>query len=392
MTEIDRKIHALNTEKGRYRHDVITFLKQLVSTPSPSKNEHKVAQLVIKEMRHLGYDSVRKDDIGNVIGTIGKGSPTILYDAHMDTVGIGDEKKWKYPPYSARIIGGKLFGRGASDDKGCIAAMVYAGAIAKHLGLLRGITLHVVASVQEELAEGEGMEYLFSKGRLRPDIVLIGEPTNLCIAYGNRGKVGLRITVRGRSGHAGLPEKTDNVIYRTSEIALKIKQLNKRLQPAPPFGKGSIAVTNIQCSGASENTTPDNCTISIDRRLNTRETRVSIVQQLKQIAGKGAKIEITKKFFPAWTVSRESVLVRSARRCYRLLYGAGPRIYLWSFCTNGSYTMGERGIPTIGFGPGKEECCHKSNEHICYEDVINVIPFYALFPIIVKEGMENVYR
>ena len=229
MTEIDRKIHALNTEKGRYRHDVITFLKQLVSTPSPSKNEHKVAQLVIKEMRHLGYDSVRKDDIGNVIGTIGKGSPTILYDAHMDTVGIGDEKKWKYPPYSARIIGGKLFGRGASDDKGCIAAMVYAGAIAKHLGLLRGITLHVVASVQEELAEGEGMEYLFSKGRLRPDIVLIGEPTNLCIAYGNRGKVGLRITVRGRSGHAGLPEKTDNLIFRTSEIALKTKQLEKHI-------------------------------------------------------------------------------------------------------------------------------------------------------------------
>jgi len=392
MTEMDIKIHALNVEKNRCQHNVIAFLRKLVSTPSPSKSEHKVAQLVIKEMRHLGYDSVRKDNIGNVIGTIGRGKLTILYDAHMDTVGIAGSKKWKYPPYSARIVGGKLFGRGASDDKGCIAAMVYAGAIAKCLGLLRGITLHVVASVQEELAEGQGMECLFGKGRLRPDIVLIGEPTNLCIAYGNRGKTGLKITVRGSSGHAGLPEKTDNVIYRTSEIALKIKQLNKQLSPASPFGKGSIAVTNIQCSSASENTTPDNCTISIDRRLNTRETRASIVQQLRRVAGKGTKIEITKKLFPAWVISEKSVLVRSARKCYRLLYGSRPRTYLWSFCTNGSYTMGERGVPTVGFGPGKEECCHKSNEYICYEDVTNAILFYALFPIVVKEGMENEHR
>ena len=136
------------------QEDLVSFLREIVEIPSPSCEEKEVAERTKSEMERLGYDEVRIDSFGNVIGKIGDGDKIILYDSHMDTVGIGDPDSWSHDPFKGKVEDGIIYGRGTGDNKGGLASMVYGGAVAKKMGKLEGITLYVVGSVQEEVADG----------------------------------------------------------------------------------------------------------------------------------------------------------------------------------------------------------------------------------------------
>lgn len=359
---------------------LVRFLRDIVAIPSPSGKEKKVSSRIRKEMRDAGFDRVDVDSLGSVIGQIGKGKIKILYDAHIDTVNIGNIKNWRYNPYGSKHKNGIVYGRGACDDKGSVAALIYAGRLIKRLRLEDNYTLYITASVREELAEGEGIKYAIKCIGVRPDYIIIAEPSNLNIIRGHKGRVGLKITTKGNPVHASTPEKGINAIYRMTPLLRRIDELNKKFRLNSPLGKGVISITEIKSHSSSHNTIPYNCTVYLDRRTTDKESKEKVIKELRRIAGRNNKVEIVDKFFPAWILEKEHPLVKSAVKTYKILFGKQPNICLWPFCTNGSYTMGNRKIPTIGFGPGEAKFAHVANEQIKTKEVLQAVTFYATFP------------
>jgi len=359
---------------------LVNFLREMVRIPSLSGQEAKVARRVKEEMVNAGFDEVFIDGIGNVVGRIGSGKVRILYDAHIDTVDIGDRKSWSHDPFGAEYKGGIVYGRGACDDKAGVASAIYGGKLIVDVGLRADYTLFVSASVQEESAGGKGIEYLITKDRIRPDFIVLAEPTSLNIIRGHKGRVGIKISLRGKSAHAGTPGKGINAIYRMAPLIQKIEKLNRKLPSSPPLGKGTITVTKIECEKASLNAIPDNCSVYIDRRTNTEETEESVKSGLRTIIGKAGKLEILQKFFRAWELPRTHPLVVSSIESYAALFDKKPKIVLWPFCSNGSYTVGERKIPTIILGPGEEKFAHSAGEQVKVEHLTRASMFYALLP------------
>ncbi|MDO8735155.1 MAG: YgeY family selenium metabolism-linked hydrolase [Elusimicrobiota bacterium] len=373
----------------KFENDCLKFLLKMVSTKSLSKNEKAVSQVVAIEMRKLKYDDVKIDKLGSVIGKIGTGDKKILFDAHIDTVGIADVKQWKTDPFKAVYKNGIIYGRGSCDDKGCVASMVYAGALLKQTALKcrlqKDFTLYVSASVQEEIAEGYGIDLLLKSLKFRPDCVVIGEPSGLKIVRGHKGRAEIKITTKGKSCHASIPDEGENAIYKMLPLIKNIDSLNKKYKITSQLGKPVISVTQIETKNASINTIPDNCSIYIDRRTVENETKQEITDELKNACGKNVKIDYLKKFFNAWVLPREHYLVKSAVSSYKKAYKKNTEALLWPFCTNGSFTMGERKIPTIGFGPGEEKFAHVANEQLRFNDVLIAIKFYSIFPLTFSE-------
>lgn len=364
-----------------YRDDILKFLKDIISIKSLSTLEKDVGIRVAEEMKMLGYDSVSIDGLGSVIGRIGSGRKKILYDAHTDTVGIADIKQWRTDPFKAVYRNGMVYGRGACDDKGCVAAMVYAGGLLKKAGLLGDFTLYVTASVQEEIAEGHGIDYLLKHISFKPDAVIIGEPSNLKIIRGHKGRAEIKMTMKGKACHASIPDKGENAIYRMMPLISKIAALNKTYKKTSELGAPVISVTQIETRNASLNTVPDNCSIYIDRRTIERETKKGITSELRTACGKEVNIDYLKKIFNAWILPEKHCLVTSAVDAYKQIFQTDPAVELWPFCTNGSFTMGARRFPTIGFGPGEESFCHVANERISFSEVLKAIEFYSIFPL-----------
>src|SRR3989339_128099 len=297
---------------NKFENDCLKFLLKMVSTKSLSKNEKAVSEIVAKEMRKLKYDDVKIDKLGSVIGKIGAGRKKILFDAHIDTVGIADIKQWKTDPFKAVYKNGIIYGRGSCDDKGCVASMVYGGGLIKKLGLLNDFTLYVSCSVQEEIAEGYGINLLLKNLKFKPDCVVIGEPSNLKIIRGHKGRVEVKITVKGKACHASIPHEGENAIYKTLPLIRGISELNKKYKNTSQLGKPVISVTQIETKNASINTIPDNCSFYIDRRTVENETKQEITDELKAACGKNVKIDYLKKFFNAWVLPSEHYLVKSA--------------------------------------------------------------------------------
>jgi putative selenium metabolism hydrolase len=371
------------------------FLQDLVRIPSLSAQEEAVAIRLADEMRKVGFADVWTDRIGNVIGRIGAGSgPKLLFDGHMDTVDVGDPARWSVPPYDAVIRDGVLYGRGACDMKGGLAAMVYAAKSLLDSGIELKGDLYVAGVVQEEPFEGRAVQALIEEEGLRPDFVVLGEPSNLQVKLGHRGRVEIRVEVQGKAAHASTPELGDNAIHNAARLIFGIELLAPRLATDPFLGQGTIAVTEIESEAASRNAIPDCCIFYIDRRLTLGETERKALAEVQNIVNTeevDARVEITEQramsysgygfrarsSFPAWVLPEDSHLVQATVRSVRDALGYRPRLGRWGFSTDGTYTAGVANIPTIGFGPGEERYAHTQDEQIRLNDVVDAARVYA---------------
>ncbi len=377
------------------QQNLITFLQDLVAIPSPSGDERGVAERLKQEMERLGFDEVWIDRVGNVVGRIGPGQgPQLLFDAHMDTVGVGDPQTWTYDPFAATIKNGMLYGRGASDMKGALASMVYGAALLKRSGVPLAGDLYVVGVVQEEPCEGCAIRLLIEEEDIRPDWVVLGEPSNLQVSRGHRGRLELCVTVRGRAAHASMPQYGDNAIYNAARLIFALDLLAASLPEDPFLGKGTLAVTQIYNTGGSRNAIPDSCTLIIDRRLTLGETEGKALAEIQGVVireGVRAEIGVMEYHFtsytglehkvpqryPAWVLPEDHPLVQAAAWAARQVTRERPTIGRYNFSTDGAYTMGIAGIPTVGFGPGEESQSHAADEHIRLADCITATHVYA---------------
>jgi putative selenium metabolism hydrolase len=379
-----------------YEPDMVRFLRDLVAIPAESSQEGPVVRRIRQEMLKVGFDEIRIDPMGNILGRIGCGSKIIMMDSHTDTVGVGDPKEWAWDPYQGKVEDGYIYGRGASDQRGGMASMVYAAKIIKDLDLLGDYTLWIVGSVQEEDCDGLSWIYILKEGGIRPDCVVLTEPTNLRVYRGHRGRMEIEVHMRGRSCHASAPERGDNPVYKMAPLIAQIEQLNARLKDDPFLGKGTIAITEIRSLTPSLCAVPGACSIHLDRRLTAGETLESAVAEVAALpAAAGAEIEVLeyarpsytglvypmKKYYPTWVLAEKHPLVQSAVLAYQTLHNEPPVVDKWVFSTNGVGSMGVMGVPTIGFGPGEEDVAHSVIERIPIEHLVQAAQFYAAFPL-----------
>lgn len=379
-----------------YHEDVIALTRDLVRLPSLSGQEEQVAKRLADEMERLGFDAVTIDPVGNVVGRIGSGrGPVLLFNGHMDTVGVGDPNAWQHDPFGGEVVEGRLYGRGAADMKGPLAAMVYGARLFRErMGNALPGTVYVVGVVQEEPREGMAMKALVEEEGVRPDFVLLGEPSNFQVKRGHRGRVEIRVVTRGRACHASNPSAGENALYAAARIIFGIELLATQLPNDPVLGPGTIAVTHLESFAASRNAIPDRAELVIDRRLTLGETEVKALAEIQSIVQKeGVRAEVFvpeyevesythyrirgREYYPAWLLPEDHPFLRKVVRGVERALGMRPTVGTWAFSTDGVYTMGEAGIPTVGFGPGQEEQAHTADEYILTRDLVRAVEAYA---------------
>ncbi|RMD89240.1 MAG: YgeY family selenium metabolism-linked hydrolase [Calditrichaeota bacterium] len=384
-------------EKAKeFETELVAFLKDLVALPRRSGQEADVIARIKKEMESIGYDEIRVDGLGNLMGRLGNGPRVLVIDGHCDVVDIGNLDNWNVDPTGGEIIDGELYGRGACDQKGGLCCAVYAGKLLKETGVPEDLTLWVIASVMEEDCEGLAWKYIIEEDKLKPEAVLITEPTNLNIYRGHRGRLEMKVQTTGVSAHGSAPERGVNAIYKMAPIILEIGKLHQNLKDDAFLGKGSITVTDIRSTAPSLCAVADSCTLHLDRRLTAGETidsALAEVQNLPSLKQAEAKVWVPEytvpsytgkkygmqSYFPTWVLNESHPVLQKAVQSYKNLFGSTPRVDKWTFSTNGVGIMGLYGIPTFGFGPGNEIYAHAPNERIPVEHLHKAVAFYVEF-------------
>jgi putative selenium metabolism hydrolase len=374
------------------------FLRDMIRLPSESCQEKAVIERIKEEMKKVGFDRVEIDPMGNVIGTIGTGKHLIAMDAHIDTVGVGNRDNWKFDPYEGFEDDEIIIGRGASDQEGGMASMVYAGKIIKEMGLEGDYTLAMVGTVQEEDCDGLCWQYIIKESGIKPEFVVSTEPTDGGIYRGQRGRMEIQVKVGGRSAHGSAPERGDNAIFKMGRILGELEELHGHLKTDPFLGKGSLTVSEIFFTSPSRCAVADSCTVSIDRRLTAGEDRGLAIRQIRDlpaVQAAGAEVSLytydrpsyrglvypTDCYFPSWVVPEEHVVIQAAAETYGSLFHEPPRVDKWTFSTNGVAITGMHGIPCVGFGPGKESEAHAADEKTWKADLVRCAAFYAALPL-----------
>lgn len=352
------------------------LLTGLVRLPSLSGEEGAVADFLSRALRT--FCDVELGPGGAVVGELRRDKgPAILLTGHLDTVSPGDEGAWSVPPFSGEVREGRLYGRGAVDMKGAIAAQV-AGA-AQALAELRGTLLFAYVT-HEETAEGLVLGRVLDR-LPRPDLVVLGEPTDLRLGIGHRGRAVLRVEARGRTAHASMPELGDNAIQRLAIVLPKL--LSLPLPRDPMLGKATVTPVSISSSPGGP-VVPDRCTVLLDRRLVRGERLDSVLSLYKEL-DLGVRVEIAREaltaytgevleveeFFPAWLMDPQDPWVQRAQAAL----GNVP-LKVWRFSTDGVESCGRRGIPTVGYGPGDERLAHQPDEHLPLADLEAAVAGY----------------
>ncbi len=386
-----------------YKLEMSGFLREMIAIPSESGREEAVIHRIREEMEKVGFDRVEIDRMGNIIGRIGDGSHLIAMDAHIDTVGVGESANWKHDPYEGYEDDEIIVGRGASDQEGGMASMVYAGRIIKDLGLSGDYTLMITGTVQEEDCDGLCWQYMIREEGLRPEFVVITEPTSCRIHRGQRGRMEIKLTTTGVSAHGSAPERGDNAIYKMAPVISDLKKLNERLTTHDFLGKGTLTVSEIFSASPSRCAVADGCWISIDRRLTLGETAESAIREIRNlpsVRAAGAKVEMyaydtpswrglkypSEAYFPTWLIEAGHPVTRTLVDSYIRLFSEEPVVDKWTFSTNGVSIMGRFGIPCIGFGPGHEDQAHAPNERTWKDELVRAAAMYAVIPGVYLES------
>lgn len=390
----------INKLAKKYEPEMVSFLRDIVAIPSTSGKEERVIARIRQEMEKTGaFDRIWTDPMGNLLGQVGTGPRLIAIDAHIDTVDIGNPAEWKHHPFEGKVEDGFVYGRGAGDQEGAVAPMVYAGKIIKDLGLKsdQWATLFTF-TVQEEDCDGLCWQYIINKDNIRPECVVITDSTNTNILRGHRGRMEIGVTVHGRSAHGSMPHKGDNAAYKIAKIITEIEKLNKTLKKDDFLGKGTISVSYVDCKTPSLCAVPNQAYIHLDRRLTVGETMKSALREVREAVKRAginrAEVKVlhyakpswtglvyeTQSYFPTWVFPESDPQVQAAIHSYERLFNKKPKISRWTFSTNGVAIAGIFGIPCVGFGPAEEDVAHTVNDRVPIEHLVKCAAFYAAYP------------
>ena len=393
--EIQKRVDAAE-------EDIIKFMRDIVAIPSMEGQLKDVGERIAAEMNKLGFDEVRFDKMGNIMGRIGNGKKVIVYDSHIDTVGIGDPDEWEWDPFVGKVENGVLFARGACDEKGSTPGMIYGLSFARDLGLLDGWTAWYFGNMEEWCDGIAPNTFVEVDPGIRPDFVVIGEPTKMNVYRGHKGRLEMRVVSKGKSAHAASNHFGDNAIYKLLPVIAGIRDLEPSLGNHEFLGHGKITVSDMHVQTPSINAVPDEAIIYIDRRMTFGETKEEVVAQVEALIPEEHKASVkveelfydeasytgfvfpVDKYFPAWAYEEDHPLVQAglaAREAFGFEKAPAGK---WEFSTNGIYWAGKAGIPAIGFGPGDETTAHTVLDSVNLDDMVKATAFYAILPSLIK--------
>ena len=426
----------INAAAEGYKADMTRFLRDLVKIPGESCGEKGHVMRIKEEMEKLGFDKVQIDPMGNILGFMGSGQTLIGFDAHIDTVGIGNRDNWEFDPYEGYETDSEIGGRGTSDQMGGIVSAVYGAKIMKDLGLLNDkFQVVVTGTVQEEDCDGLCWQYIIHEDKIRPEFVVSTEPTAGGIYRGQRGRMEIRVDVKGISCHGSAPERGDNAIYKMADILQDIRALNENdaadetqikglvkmldekynpeWEEARFLGRGTVTTSEIFFTSPSRCAVADSCSVSLDRRMTAGETWESCLDEIRALPsvkkyGDDVKVSMYEYsrpswtelvypiecYFPTWVIPKDHKVTKALEDAYKGLYGeerqgndvtsqlrkSRPLTDKWTFSTNGVTIMGRNNIPCIGFGPGAEAQAHAPNERTWKDDLVRCAAVYAALP------------
>ncbi|MGB4596290.1 MAG: YgeY family selenium metabolism-linked hydrolase [Anaerolineaceae bacterium] len=401
--------HEIKTLVSERKDDIIQFLKDICAIPSTDSLIGPVGERIQAEMHKLGFDEARFDKMGNTIGRIGNGPKVLVYDSHIDTVGVGDQDDWEWDPFLGKVENGCLYARGACDEKGSTPGMIYGMAIARDLGLLDDYTIYYLGNMEEWCDGIAPNAFVEADPKVKPDFVVIGEPTKMNIYRGHKGRIELKITTAGRSAHAAVHYLGDNAVYKTINVINQIRDLDRRMRfgmgKHPILGNASIAVTDVSVRTNSINAVPNQFTIFLDRRITLNEPHDEVIDTIRGLIPDYLQTEILveelyydtpsytgfvfplTKYYPAWLMEDTHPLVQAGLKSIQDLWGEDRPLGCWDFSTNGTYWAGKAGIPSIGFGPGDEIYAHSIQENVPLDEVVSSTEFYAYLPKMLKETL-----
>lgn len=421
-----------------YQVDMTRFLRDLIKLKGESCEEGDKAKRIQAEMEKLGFNKTMIDPQGNILGWMGTGKTLIGFDAHIDTVGIGNINNWNFDPIEGFEDETTIGGRGSSDQLGGIVSAVYGAKIMKDLDLLTDkYTVLVTGTVQEEDCDGNCWLYIIEQDGIRPEFVVSTEPTDGGIYRGQRGRMEIRVETTGISCHGSAPERGDNAIYKMAEILKDIEALNENpaegheikglvkmldekynpeYKEANFLGRGTVTTSEIFFTSPSRCAVADSCAISLDRRMTAGETWESCIKEIEDLpACKKHNAKVTmynysrpswtglayeqECYFPTWVTAADHPITKAMEESVISLYGdkrigperempkrsARPLTDKWTFSTNGVAIMGRHNIPVIGFGPGAEDQAHAPNEITWKQDLVTCAAVYAALPKIYTE-------
>ncbi len=426
----------INAAAEGYKADMTRFLRDLVKIPGESCGEKGHVMRIKEEMEKIGFDKVQIDPMGNILGFMGSGQTLIGFDAHIDTVGIGNRDNWEFDPYEGYETNSEIGGRGTSDQMGGIVSAVYGAKIMKDLGLLNDkFQVVVTGTVQEEDCDGLCWQYIIHEDKIRPEFVVSTEPTDGGIYRGQRGRMEIRVDVKGISCHGSAPERGDNAIYKMADILQDIRALNENdaadetqikglvkmldekynpeWEEARFLGRGTVTTSEIFFTSPSRCAVADSCSVSLDRRMTAGETWESCLDEIRALPsvkkyGDDVKVSMYEYsrpswtelvypiecYFPTWVIPKDHKVTKALEDAYKGLYGeerqgndvtsqlrkSRPLTDKWTFSTNGVTIMGRNNIPCIGFGPGAEAQAHAPNERTWKDDLVRCAAVYAALP------------
>ncbi|MCE5208526.1 MAG: YgeY family selenium metabolism-linked hydrolase [Chloroflexi bacterium] len=396
---------TIHLKVNQSRPAIIKMILDIVAIPSMESQIEAVGKRIAEEMRLLHYDEVRFDRMGNILGRIGSGAKVLVYDSHIDTVGIGDPSAWAWDPFIGKIDNGILYARGACDEKGSTPGMVHGLAIARDLGLLDGWTVYYFGNMEEWCDGIAPNSFVEVDPKVRPDFVVIGEPSKMQVYRGHKGRLEFKITAKGKSAHAASNQLGDNAIYKLLPIIKGISELEPSLGDHPFLGNGKITVSDMEVKTPSINAVPDEAVIFVDRRMTFGETKEKVIEEVQALIPPehldSIKIEElfyeepsytgfvfpVDKYFPAWALDENHPLVIAGQKTRQKIGLPDAPSGKWNFSTNGIYWAGKAGIPSIGFGPGDEETAHTTIDSVPLDDVVKATEFYALLPYLLKSEL-----
>ena len=374
--------------------ELIKETQKLLSFESYPGKEKDVSDYVELLMKRLGFRDVTRDEYGSIFGFIGPKQETtaILFDSHTDVMPV--RGNWKHPPFAGEISNGRLYGRGSTDMKGSLCASIY-GAIEANKNSKLKKQYVVSASVLEEEIEGVALGKIID--RVKPENVVICEPSKLQIKLGHKGRIEYLLRVNGKTFHSAFPNQFDNTIHLAAKAISALN--NIKFTNSHEMGDGVLTPTGLE-TNSNTSMAPSQSSIRFDRRTvpgdNEELTRKEIMDILNKIDLNAYSLEIEerevitytgekiicRKIFSPWVIDKNHELVNSLTQAVKKNQIVVNLSY-WPFCTNGVESMGNRKINTIGFGPGNEELAHTTDEYVeidhlhkackVYQDLIQII-------------------
>jgi putative selenium metabolism hydrolase len=367
---------------------IVTLTQEMIRIQSFSGQEQEAAEFLRQSMSNLGYDDVQVDKCGNVIGRINgqtdkSNGKKLLFDGHIDTVMPVQPDKWTVDPFSGMLKDDRIYGLGAVDMKGSLAAMIVA--IARLPRNRISGTVFVSASVGEEILEGAALGAVVEA--TNPDYVVIGEPTDFRLGTAQRGRAGLVVDTLGVAAHSAQPTLGDNAVYKMAEVVNRLRRID--LPSDAVLGMGIMELIDIISTPfPSTSVVPSQCSARYDRRLVISETPESVVTSIKDFLREfqDLEVQLNKKlltcytgyeledvdFHPAWAIPNDSELVRKAQSALAEI-GMNTEPIMIHYCSNGSYSAGVAGIPTIIYGPPSIDRAHAVDEYIEVQDLYQAI-------------------